>query len=97
MTWPYHYTPYTWPMLASAAFMGALALYAWRRRSTPGAISFTILMLIGGLWALGSALQVSALDSPRVLLAPEPVIRIASRLPLSAKLSMTSSSLFNGC
>jgi hypothetical protein len=33
MTFPYHYTPYIWPVLASAAFTAALMTYVWRRRT----------------------------------------------------------------
>jgi len=64
MTWPYHYTPYIWPMLASCALMGALAAFAWRRRTTPGAIPFICLMLTVGLLALGSAFEVSTAAYP---------------------------------
>jgi signal transduction histidine kinase len=59
MTWPYYYTPYIWPMLASAAFMGALAVYAWRHRDTPGSISFIFLLATIGLWAVSAAFGVS--------------------------------------
>jgi len=45
MTLPYHYTSYIWPMLASAAFLAALGVYAWRQRSVPGALPFAIMML----------------------------------------------------
>jgi hypothetical protein len=38
MTWPYHYTPTIWPMLASAVFMAALGIYARRCRRAPGAL-----------------------------------------------------------
>ena len=57
MTWSYHFAPYVWPMLASAAFMVALVVYGWPRRDTPGGLPY-VLMLIGGVgWALGSALS----------------------------------------
>lgn len=62
MNWPYHYTPYIWPMLASAVFMAALGLYAWHRRAVPGAIPFVFLMLFWSLWATGAALELAAVE-----------------------------------
>jgi PAS domain S-box-containing protein len=62
MTGPYQYTPYLWPTLASAVFMWALGVYGWRHRSAPGATSFSLLALIVGLWALGSAFEISSTD-----------------------------------
>jgi signal transduction histidine kinase len=62
MDWHYHYTPYIWPMLASAVFMTALGIYAWRRRTVPGAISFVFLMGLWSLWAIGAALELAAVE-----------------------------------
>jgi PAS domain S-box-containing protein len=62
MDWPYHYTPYVWPLLATTAFIWLLGLYGWRRRSVPGAVYFVLLQFLGGLWALFSALQLSSSD-----------------------------------
>lgn len=45
MTWSYEYTPYIWPVLSSAAFLAALAIYGIRHRNTPGAVPFIILVL----------------------------------------------------
>jgi PAS domain S-box-containing protein len=59
----YQYTPYVWPMLASAAFMAALGVYIWRRRVVPGALPLAVAMLFGVLWAVGAALEVSAVDA----------------------------------
>ena len=64
MVWPYQYTPYVWPMLASAAFLGALGIYAWRHRTTPGATPFGLLMLFVVLWALGAAAEAASADFP---------------------------------
>jgi hypothetical protein len=58
----YRYTPYIWPMLASAAFVWALGLYCWRRRASPGALAMAIASALVGLWALGNACQLSATD-----------------------------------
>ncbi len=62
MTWPYYYTPYIWPMLASAAFLSALGMYAWRRRAISGALPFAIMLLFTMLWSLGAALELAAAD-----------------------------------
>lgn len=62
MDWGYQYTPYIWPMLASAAFVWALGLYGWRHRASPGALSFTAGCALVGLWAVGNACELSATD-----------------------------------
>jgi|GEM_PF-5247339 hypothetical protein len=41
MSGPYEYTPYIWPMLASAALVAMLGIYGWRRRSVTGVRWFT--------------------------------------------------------
>jgi PAS domain S-box-containing protein len=60
--WPYQYTPYMWPMLASAGFMFALALYIWRHRAAPGAAYFAAGVALAALWALGNAFELLATD-----------------------------------
>jgi PAS domain S-box-containing protein len=62
MSWPYAYTPYIWPMLASAAFMFALALYALRHRTVPAAVPFALGTLSWAVWAFASALELAATD-----------------------------------
>lgn len=47
-------------LLATASLMLALAIYAWRRRSMPGAGAFSALMAISVLWALASALEAAS-------------------------------------
>jgi len=64
MTLPYQYTPYIWPMLATAVFVSLLGAYAWRRRSVPGALPLAIVLLFGALWAVGAALVLAAVDVP---------------------------------
>ncbi len=59
MSWSYAYTPYIWPMLASAMFMAGLAVYAWKHRTVPGASPFAIQMLFSALWALFTALEIA--------------------------------------
>jgi len=62
MDWPYRYTPYIWPLLATTAYLWTLALYCWRRRSVPGAAYLASLMFFTGLWALLSAMQLLSAD-----------------------------------
>jgi len=62
MGWRLEYTPYVWPAIASAVFTAVLAVYGWRRRSVAGALPFIGLMVCGGLWALGSALELASTD-----------------------------------
>ncbi len=62
MTGSYAYTPFVWPMLAPAALLLALAVYAWRHRSAPGARPFVLLVLCIVPWAVGAALELAAVD-----------------------------------
>jgi signal transduction histidine kinase len=64
MNWPYHYTPYLWPALASTALMAGLSLYGWRRRRVPGALWFAVLMALWSLSTIGTALQITAVELP---------------------------------
>lgn len=60
MEWSFQYTPYIWPMLASAVLMGSLGLYVWRRRAVPGALPLALAMLLAVPWAVGAALELAA-------------------------------------
>ncbi len=60
MSWPYAYTPYIWPMLASAIFLAGLAIYAWTHRTVPGAGPFAIQMAFSALWGLCATAQIAA-------------------------------------
>ncbi len=60
MIWPYAYTPYIWPMLASAIFLAGLAAYAWRHRNVPCAVPFMANMFFDALWALFTAVGIAA-------------------------------------
>lgn len=60
----YQYTPYIWPMLASAAFTMALVIFVWRRRSVSGALPLAMAMLFTLPWAVGAALELAAIDAP---------------------------------
>ncbi|MBI5034627.1 MAG: PAS domain-containing protein [Chloroflexi bacterium] len=56
----YQYTPYIWPMLGSAIFPGALALYAWKHRTVPGATFFAVYQTFIAVWALFTAIDMAA-------------------------------------
>jgi PAS domain S-box-containing protein len=51
-------------MLAVAISMAALGSYAWRRRSTPGALPFAVASLFAMLWALGAVPELAAVHDP---------------------------------
>jgi PAS domain S-box-containing protein len=57
---PEWYPLYVWPLLVTAAILAALALFAWRRRPTPGAGAFALLMVAASEWALGYALELGS-------------------------------------
>jgi signal transduction histidine kinase len=50
--------------ILSAIVAAALALYAWRRRSTPGATSFSLLMSAVALWSVGVVFGLASPDLP---------------------------------
>ncbi len=60
MSWRVEYTPYAWPAIVTTACLAVLAVYAWRRRSVPGALPFVALMICGIQWALGSGLELAS-------------------------------------
>ncbi len=60
----WEYTPYALFLVITAAMSAALALYAWARRSVPGAMPFTLLMLAVAGWSLGGALELGSADLP---------------------------------
>ena len=62
MTLNYAYTPEIWPSLLTVLLLVTLAVYAWRRRSVPGASPFTIACLFGAAWASGSVMEYAAMD-----------------------------------
>lgn len=64
MDWPYAYTPYLWPFLASALFLAAMGLYAYRDRSVPGALPFIVLLSGILLQVLASALGQAGTNDP---------------------------------
>lgn len=60
MGWRYEYTPFIWPALACGGCMTATAIYAWRRRSVPGALLFAVTLSLCVPWALGMVTPVPA-------------------------------------
>ena len=58
----WQYTPYALPLIAAATISAALALYGWRRRPTPGAMFFVLLMLAVAEWSLTYALELDSSD-----------------------------------
>jgi PAS domain S-box-containing protein len=64
----WQHTPYTLPLIISAAISAALALFAWRRRPVSGATPVALLMLAVAQWQLGYALELASADLPSQLL-----------------------------
>src|SRR6266480_1897716 len=63
----WQFTPYVFPVLASAVVSAALALNAWHRRPAPGATSFSLLMLAVAEWSLAYALELVSADLHAIL------------------------------
>ena len=61
------WTPYVLSLIVTAGVSAALALYAWRRRSTPGVVPFTLVMLAIAWWSLWYALEFTSVDLPTAL------------------------------
>ena len=62
MTWNYAYTPSIWPSLITIVLLIALARYAWRRRSVPGALPFAVYCLICVPLLVGKTMEYLAVD-----------------------------------
>ncbi|MFL7791746.1 MAG: histidine kinase N-terminal 7TM domain-containing protein [Anaerolineae bacterium] len=60
MDW--QYTPYTFPLLMTAAIAATLALFAWRHRSAPGATPLAALMLAVAVWSTAYTLELGSPD-----------------------------------
>lgn len=65
MRW--QYTPYEVSLLMAAAASVSLAVFAWRRRPTPGSVSFAVLMLAVAEWTFGYALELASADVRSIL------------------------------
>ncbi len=62
MNWSYTYSSDIWPALITLALTIFLGFYSWSRRHIPAAKPFVIACFIGGLWALGAILELSAVN-----------------------------------
>lgn len=51
-------TPYLLPLFVAAVTSLALAVYAWRRRTIPGATAFSGLMLAVAVWSVGYVMEI---------------------------------------
>jgi PAS domain S-box-containing protein len=58
----WQYNSYVLPLVIAAALSALLALFAWRRRPTPGATVSALLMLAAAEWSLGYALELGIAD-----------------------------------
>ena len=54
------FTPYVFPVAATAVLLAVLALAAWRHRPAQGATYFCLLMLAMAEWSLGYALELTS-------------------------------------
>ncbi len=61
-------SPYFFPLLVAAAFSGATAFYAWRRRSAPSATLIMLMLLGTGGWAFTYAFELSSPDFDTALI-----------------------------
>jgi len=58
----YIYPPDIWPSFFTTILLVVLSVYAWRRRSEPGALPFAVGSLFASLWAAGTLAETAALD-----------------------------------
>ena len=63
----FQYTPYIWLLLVSAAIGAGFAVYAWRRRTVPGATPFAVVCLTALVWAVANGLEMAGMDLPTKL------------------------------
>src|SRR5258707_12556996 len=63
----WQFTPYVFPVAASAVVSAVVALAIWGRRPAPGSIPFSLLMLAVAGWSLAHALELVSADLPAAL------------------------------
>src|SRR5260370_41367545 len=63
----WQFTPYVFPVAASAIISAALVLTAWYRRHAPGAIAFCLLMLAVAEYSSVYVFELAHSDLPTVL------------------------------
>jgi PAS domain S-box-containing protein len=67
MAWSYVRALYFWPVLAPAAFLAVLGIYAIRHRNAPGAVPFAILVIVEVPWVLVNGLGLTSTgDTTRI-------------------------------
>ncbi|MFV9506722.1 MAG: histidine kinase N-terminal 7TM domain-containing protein [Oscillochloridaceae bacterium umkhey_bin13] len=54
--------PYALSMLIAAAIVGAVAWYAWQRRTLPGGTAFALMMAALTLWSLAYGFELASLE-----------------------------------
>ena len=79
----FQYTPYIWLLLASSAVGTGLGVYAWRRRTLPGAAPFAAVCLTAVLWAVANALEMAGMDLPTKLFWANAQYLVYATLPLA--------------
>jgi PAS domain S-box-containing protein len=62
MNWHYAYTPAIWPSVFTIILLTVLAVYAWHRRSLPGAKWFVIYCLLGVFFLAAKVMEFLAVD-----------------------------------
>ena len=60
----WQYVSYALPLVIAAAVSFAVAVFAWRRRTAPGATALALLMLAATEWSLAYALRLASVDLP---------------------------------
>ncbi len=60
----WQYVSYALPLVIAAAVSFAVAVFAWRRRTAPGATALALLMLAAAEWSLVYALRLASVDLP---------------------------------
>jgi PAS domain S-box-containing protein len=63
----WQFTPYVFPVAASAVVSAVVALAIWQRRPAPGSIPFSLLMLAVAEYSLAYALELVSADLPAAL------------------------------
>jgi len=79
----FQYTPYIWLLLVSAAIGAGFGVYAWRRRTVPGATPFAVVCLTALVWAVANALEMAGMDLPTKLFWANAQYLVYATLPLA--------------
>lgn len=63
----WQYTSIVWIYVAGAVLAGWMAVYAWRRRTIPGAAAFALMETGTAVWSAGYALEICRSDLPSMI------------------------------